>query len=145
MVLLELLVGYELYGIVSHVADLGVDPGIRELHANSFDMTDELLDKFFVSLPQIETAKTQLTPTVLRHIVTTHCLTRVALYQLHYPFVDEDLKSAAKGMSACKTVIASVAALPVSCLADADPLLAVSTRRLEKATRDSPSTPARYC
>lgn len=128
MVLLELLVGCVHYRLIYRVTDSAVDPGLRELHANSFDMTDDLLDKFFVSLPQIETAKAQLAPTVLRHIVVTQCLTRVALYQLHYPFVDDDLKSAAKGMSASKTVIANVAALPADLLADADPLLAVSTR-----------------
>ena len=100
---------------------------MRELHTASFELTDTLLDGFVISLPSLETSQTNLPPDVLRHILVTHCITRLAMCQLHYPFFEDELKSATKCMSASKAVICAAAAVPADSLTHIDPILPVSS------------------
>lgn len=103
------------------------DPTVRELHAANFELTSTLLDQFILTLPSLQTAQAQLPPDVLRHLTVTHCLARMAICQLNYAFSDNELKSAAMCMGACKAVIGAALAVPVTSLSRTDPLLPVSS------------------
>ncbi|GJE90909.1 C6 transcription factor domain-containing protein [Phanerochaete sordida] len=114
-----------LYRAMWYASVSGADTTARERHAMAFEATDSLLDKFVVSLPSLDTAGAQLPPDVHRHLAVTHCIARLAVVQLHHPFFDGELKSAAKCMSACKAIVAGVEAVPAGVLTHADPLLPV--------------------
>lgn len=114
-----------LYRAGWYASTCSADPLARERHAMSFEATDNLLDKFILSLPSLEVTCTQLPPEVHRHLAVTHCIARFAVVQLHYPFFEDELKSGAKIMAACKAIIAAVETIPAPMLAHADPLLPV--------------------
>ena len=94
-------------------------------HLASFELTDALVAKFILSLPPLETVHVAFAPDVARHLAVTHCIAHFCALQLHYPFFDDDLTSAAKCMAACKNIMAAVAALPPGGWAHADPVLSV--------------------
>ncbi len=68
----------------------------------------------------------QPTPEVVRSLVVTHCVARLAAAQLHSPWVNETIKSSAKCLSACKAIIAAVGVMPQESLRCVDPFLIVS-------------------
>lgn len=111
-----------------HATGYPADHSIWERNLMSFEATDSLLEKFVLSLPSLQDARSQLPRDVYRHLAVTHCLARICVVQLHYPFYDDELKSAAKTMSACKAIIAAVEMVPESTLVHTDPLLPVSVR-----------------
>ncbi|EKM50050.1 uncharacterized protein PHACADRAFT_130574 [Phanerochaete carnosa HHB-10118-sp] len=114
-----------LYRASWYASSGSTDPAARERHATSFETTENLLDRFILSLPSLEAARSQLAPEVHRHLAVTHCLARLAIVQLHWPFYDDELNSAAKIMSACKAIVVAAETVPASILAHVDPLLPI--------------------
>lgn len=97
-------------------------------------LTDSLIDKFLMSLPPMDSTIAQHRPEIVRSIAITHCLAHVSMVQLHYGYLETDLKSAAKCMGAAKAVLAAISAVPAGDLVHTDPVLPVSSLAPSHAT-----------
>ncbi|THG95490.1 hypothetical protein EW026_g6169 [Hermanssonia centrifuga] len=106
------------------------DPSILQTNQFAFEAFDTRIEKFILSLPSLTSLKDappymQPTPEVVRSLVVTHCVARLAAAQLHSPWVNETIKSSAKCLSACKAIIAAVGVMPQESLRCVDPFLIV--------------------
>lgn len=102
-----------------------IDPTIRAMHSADFDNLEGLINRFTLFLGSLRESHAQHSVQWTRNIAMTQCLTRFAMMQLHYPWNEEDVKSAAKVMSATKSIVDTVRTLMPTNLQQVDPLLPV--------------------
>lgn len=116
---------------MSHFSDADVslaDPALLQEYQGAFDKVDAHIESFILSLPSLAslTSSPSTPPELIRSLAVTHALARVAVVQLHTPWVDESMRSAAKSISACKAIMAAIRSVPASRLGTVDPLILVS-------------------
>ena len=93
-----------------------------------FSHLDALIENYIQGLPALSSLQNSFprpSPELIRSLVVTHSLARVAVVQLHIAFADESLKSAAKCLSACKAIIGAISCVAATTLCNVDPLMLV--------------------
>lgn len=89
-------------------------------------MTDTLLDKLALLSSRMQSSgEAERSPEALRHLAITRCIAHFAMVQLHYPFVDDELPSATRCMTASKAIVPAIKSIPRAGLASTGPLLPV--------------------
>ncbi|TCD67723.1 hypothetical protein EIP91_012022 [Steccherinum ochraceum] len=73
-------------------------------HADFFNEHDILIEKFILHLPLLDSLSTLEDTQLIRHLVITHMIARLAAMQLHTVFADTNLTSTIKCLSASKAI-----------------------------------------
>lgn len=73
-------------------------------HSDFFNEHDLLIEKFILHLPLLDSLSSLEDPELIRHLVLTHMIARLAAMQLHAVFSDSNLTSTIKCLSASKAI-----------------------------------------
>jgi len=73
-------------------------------HSDFFNEHDILIEKFILHLPLLDTLSSFTDPQLIRHLVITHMIARLAVMQLHQVFAETNLTSTIKCLSASKAI-----------------------------------------
>ncbi|KAH8105306.1 hypothetical protein BXZ70DRAFT_920252 [Cristinia sonorae] len=89
-------------GWLSSAASIDSAPHLEFLNEH-----DILIEKFILHLPLLETLSSFDDPELIRHLVLTHMIARLSMMQLHNVFIDSNLTSTVKCLSASKAIAAA--------------------------------------